>query len=165
MAVVIREYEAKYKAELMHCIGQLQEHVASLDPLKRIRRLKDFDCEAYLQRTFVEVAKHNGVIYVAQDEGDIVGCIVGVIHQPAAGSLDGYPSIDAKILELMILPQHRGKRIGALLMQRIEDYFSLHDCSVIKVECLAPNKDAHTFYEKLGYADRLITLIKQLRPR
>jgi ribosomal protein S18 acetylase RimI-like enzyme len=162
MSIQIRTYEEKDRTALIYCIGQLQDHIASLDPLHRIRPLKDFDCDAYLKRTFEEVKKHNGIIYLAEDENEIVGCVVGIILQPDSENLEGFPSVDGKILELIILSEHRGKRIGALLMQRMEEYFSSHDCSVIKVDCFGPNKDAHAFYEKLGYTDRDYTLIKKV---
>ena len=164
MSIIFREYREHDRKELAHCIGQLQDYVASLDPLHRIRRLKVFDVATYITRLFEQVEKHDGVVFIAKDRGKMVGCIVGVVHQDNPEiDIERYQSINAKILELIVLPEYRGQRVGNKLMQRMEKYFASKNCDVITVECFAPNKDAYRFYEKLGYTDRLFTLIKPLR--
>ena len=81
------------------------------------------------------------------------------------GNLEGYPSIDGFIQELIIFPEHRGKKAGAMLMAKMEKYLWQKKCSVIRLECFGPNHAAHAFYKKLGYEDRLITLIKSKKRR
>lgn len=167
MEVFIREYVDEDRDALRECIMQLQDFVGSIDPFHRIRTGKDFDAHTYLERTLKKVHQKNGLILVAEKSGAFAGCIVGIIEHPEDESenLEGYPSIDGIVEELFIHPKQRGKGIGAMLMAKIEEYFWSQDCSVVKVNCFAPNKEAHAFYKKLGYDDRLITLIKGSKNR
>jgi ribosomal protein S18 acetylase RimI-like enzyme len=164
MATTVRMYREDDRVPLERCIGLLQDFVARLDPLQRIRRLKDFDAHAYVSRSLEEVRTRRGAIYVAEDGNDIIGCVIGVIHEEDPEDIEGYPSTDGRILELIVSPEYRGKNVGLMLMQRIEEYLQSHGCDAIQVDCFGPNADAHKFYEKLGYTDRLVTLIKPLKP-
>ncbi len=163
MSIVFREYRDSDRKELFHCIGQLQEHVAILDPLHRIRRLKDFDVDAYITHSFEEMQKHGGVVLIAEDEGKMIGCIIGVIDRVETDNLERYPSINGKIKELIVLPEYRGQNVGNELMQRIEQYFTSKNCDVSTIECFAPNEDAYRFYKKLNYMDRDHILIKSIK--
>ena len=158
--MIIREYKQEDRQDVVRCIGLLQDYIATLDPLHRHRHLADFDAETYISGSFEEVKKHSGAVYVAEEEGNMVGCIIGAVYQDLPDSIQRYPSTNGKIVELIVLPEHRGKGVGNALMERMEQYLVSQKCTVITVECFAPNMDAHRFYEKLGYNDRLITLIK-----
>ena len=164
MGIVFREYRESDRKELVRCIGLLQDHVANLDPLHRIRRLKDFDVDTYVTRSFEQVKKYDGAVFIAEDQAKMIGCVIGVVHKDDPETdIERYPSINGKILELIVLPEYRGQRVGNELMQRMEQYFASKNCDVITVECFAPNKDAYKFYEKLNYTDRDHTLIKSIK--
>lgn len=163
MSIVFREFRENDRKELVRCIGQLQDYVASLDPLHRIRRLKDFDVDTYVARSFEQVKKHEGAVFIAEDGGKMIGCIIGVVHRDGSEDIERYPSVNGKILELIVLPKYRGKRVGNELMQRLEEYLASKNCDVITVECFAPNEDAYRFYKKLNYMDRDHTLIKSIK--
>lgn len=163
MSLIIREYRESDREGLVRCIGLLQDYIASIDPLHRIRPLKDFDVDTYVARSFEQVKKHDGAVFIAEDGRKMIGCIIGVVHQDDPADIEGYPSIDGKILELIVLPEYRGQRIGNELMQKMEQYLTSKNCDVIKVECFGPNKDAYRFYEKLDYVNRLYTLIKPIK--
>ena len=163
MSIVFREYREGDRKELVRCIGLLQDYIADLDPLHRIRRLKDFDVDTYVTRSFEEVQKHDGTVFIAEDEGKIIGCIIGVVHQDGPEDIERYPSINGKIIELIVLPEYRGQRVGNELMQRMEQHLASKNCDVITVECFAPNEDAYRFYKKLNYMDRDHILIKSIK--
>lgn len=48
-------------------------------------------------------------------------------------------------------------------MEAMEEYFREQECEFVRVSCFAPNTDAHRFYEKSGYEDRNIEMVKRLR--
>ncbi|MBI3331854.1 GNAT family N-acetyltransferase [Candidatus Peregrinibacteria bacterium] len=159
MQITIRTYRPSDRKGLERCIGLLEDYIALLDPLHRIRILKDFDTKKYVSRSLRTVRTHQGVIYVAADEGNIIGCIVGILEgRGRAGDLEGYSSKDGKILELMVLSPYRKKRIGIQLMKAMETYCKALRCEGIKVECFALNANAHQFYKKQGYVDRSICI-------
>jgi ribosomal protein S18 acetylase RimI-like enzyme len=161
MPVEIRQFRDADKPALVERIKELQAYIASLDELDRTRRSGDFDAEWYVQRLLDKVSKHDGVIYVADDGGAIVGCIAGTIPENTEDDdLEIYPSKDGNILELHVQHGYRGQRLGLRLMQEIERYFREYGCAGCHVDCFAPNAEAHGFYHKVGYTDRLTTLLK-----
>src|SRR3989344_9167972 len=81
MGIVFREYRESDRKELVRCIGLLQDHVANLDPLHRIRRLKDFDVDTYVTRSFEQVKKYDGAVFIAEDQAKMIGCVIGVVHK------------------------------------------------------------------------------------
>lgn len=164
MDFAIREYREDDREQLVQNIGLLQDHIASLDSLHRIRRLKDFDADTYVARLFEQMKKYDGAVFIAEDEGKTIGCIIGVVHQyDPKEDIERYSSINGKILELIVLPAYRGQHVGNELMRRMEQYLASKNCDVITVECFAPNKEAYSFYEKLNYMDRNHTLIKPIK--
>jgi len=163
MPTEIRQYRDTDESALVECIKELQAYVASLDDLQRIRLPADFDGDRYVQRLLEKVIAQNGVIYLADDGGKVVGCIAGAISQRTEDDdLDGYPTKDGKILELHVKLGQRGQHIGLRLMQALEQHFRAAGCIGCTVDCFAPNVDAHDFYHNVGYADRDITLLKIL---
>ena len=163
MSIVFREYQESDRKELIRCIGLLQDYVANLDPLHLIRRLKDFNADTYITRSFEQMQEHGGAVFIAEDEGKMIGCIIGVVHQVGPENIERYPSINGKIKELIVLPEYRGQRVGNELMQRMEQHLVSKNCDVITVECFAPNEEAYRFYKKLNYMDRDHILIKPIK--
>jgi GNAT superfamily N-acetyltransferase len=160
MNITIRRYANGDKQNLTESIAQLQDFIAALDPLHRIRTKKHFNADAYVKRIFDSIHKNNGVILIAEDAHVFIGYVIGIIRLPDESNLEGYPSVDGIIEELYITPEYRRKNVGIMLMEAIETYLWQNACSTIKVNCFAPNSNAHQFYAKLGYTDRQITLIK-----
>lgn len=163
MEIQIRKYRGSDKKNLRQFIAGLQHHIAELDDLKRLRKVADFDTEAYLKRTFEYLKKRNGVIFMAEENGKLLGSIIGVISKKEGiYALEAYPSKDGRVLELFVSSDARGKGVGSLLMQKMEDYFRENGCKASTVECFAPNKEALKFYQRSGYVERLICSIKKL---
>ena len=67
-----------------------------------------------------------------------------------------------EVIELIVDERLRGNDIGALLMKRMERFFVEKQCDTLWVEVFRPNESAHGFYEKCGYHDRMIGMIKPL---
>ena len=163
MDISIREYRESDRAALELCIAELQAHIGAIDPLHKSRTGDDFDVRKYCDYTLQKVDALKGKIFMAEQDGKAAGCIIGVITKPSElDQLEGYPSKDGKILELIVLSQFRHKGLGVLLMQALEKYFRTQECKNVLVDCFAPNVEAHEFYKKSGYADRMTVMLKTL---
>lgn len=165
MNILIRTYRTEDREVLEQCIVDLMAYLSSIDPLGRIRQPKDFDATAYVAHLLEQVEQGDGVIFLAERNGGIVGCIAGcLVMRSSADELELYSlkRKDGKILELIVSPDVRGKGAGTLLMEKMEEYFREHGCEVVYVECFGPNTVAHSFYEGRGYGDRMQLLIKKL---
>ncbi|MDP6561479.1 MAG: GNAT family N-acetyltransferase [Candidatus Peribacteraceae bacterium] len=160
MQVAVREYNDNDQEAFIECIAQLQDHDGLLDPLQRARTGKDFNAEAYVRHCIEQHRKKKEMIYIAEESGVVLGCITGIIHTISDDHLERYPSKDGVIQEVFIHPDYRKQGVGAMLIQKMEEYFWSQDCSTVKLDCFAKNQKAHAFYKKLGYEDRRIIMLK-----
>lgn len=161
--ITIRPDTTEDRPALLQRMTELQEHLASLDPLHRLKISDEFDAESYLDHLFADLERDNGSFFVAEENGSVLGFIAGSI--PAEDSedlLDHYPAKEGKILELVVSESHRGKGIGRMLVEKLEEELRSQGCIYVRVGCFAPNVDTHTFYEKSGYTDRYVEMLKQL---
>jgi len=159
--IKIIEYKEN-KAILVKLIEELQDYLVQIDPLKRLRRLPEYG-EIYIDNLLKKITEGKGIIYIAEFENIPVGMIAGIIEEFTKNDeIECIPSKPARILELIVLEKYRGKNIGSLLMNKIEEYFKIQNCDIVHVEVFEPNKRTHSFYQKLGYNDRVIDMLKNL---
>ena len=162
MEVEIREYCSSDRALLVRLMEELQDYIVSIDDLKRTRRMPEYG-ESYTERTLNNVVKNNGMIYVAEIGGQVVGMVVGTIHEQTKEELlELTPYKGGVVLELIVTNGYREKGIGTLLMEQMQSYFKKKGCSVSSVDVFPPNKNAYRLYNKLGYRDRNIWMTKNL---
>ena len=158
----LREYTTNDRKELVRCMEELQDYIVSVDALKRVRRALEFG-EVYTKWLLGVIAKENGIIYFAEQDGKVVGCVAGMLPpQSLAEQAGGIPSEYGRVQELYVDEKYRGQGIGQALMKKMEEYFRGKGCDIVYVDVFAPNKNAYEFYRECGYADRDINLMKRL---
>lgn len=159
--IKISEYK-KEKGVLIKFMEELQDYLIQIDPMKRMQRLPEYG-KLYVANLLEQVKEADGIIYIASHENNPVGMIAGVIQKSSKeDEVESITSTTGGILELIVQKEYRGKNIGSLLMKKMEEYFQNKNCDVICVEVFAPNIKTHDFYEKFGYEDRLVTMIKKI---
>ena len=158
----IRKYQESDRTALVKLLEELMDYIASIDDLKRIRRMPMFG-ESYTRRTLQKVAENNGIIYVAELEGELVGAVIGTMpEQTEEDRLEHVPSKFGEVLELVVKAEYRDRGVGTVLMKKLEEYFKENDCNIAGVGVLVPNRKAYRLYRKLGYKDRSIYMTKDL---
>jgi ribosomal protein S18 acetylase RimI-like enzyme len=162
MKIDIRKYQSSDKLSIVRLMDKFGDYLVTVDQMKRTRRMPGFS-GYFTDKMLKNVDKYNGIIYIAENECQIVGFIAGVMRgQSKEELLESVPSKAGRIIELFIDEQFRGKGIGKRLMEKMEDYFRQYGSDVSKVEVFEPNVKAHNFYRKLGYQDRSIEMLKKL---
>ncbi len=162
MNISFRQYHENDEESIIKLMNKLQDHLISIDPLKRMRRLPGYG-ENYTGQLLTKIRNNDGIIYLAEIGNNVVGCIAGVIEEQAKVDQFGYvPFKDGRVLELIVDENYRGQKIGAMLMGAMEAYFKKKDCDAVRVEVFKPNVNALQFYKKRNYTERVIDLIKQL---
>jgi len=140
----------------------LQDYIISVDQMELHRRLPNYG-ERYTQKLLEIVSRNNGVIYVAEHEGRVIGCIAGIVYESSQEQLLGYiPSKTGRVEELFVESAYRGQGVGTMLTEKMERYFTQNGCDVARVEVFEPNIEAHHFYQELGYHNDTIDMIKKL---
>lgn len=147
----IIEYEEKYAENVKDLLVELQEHLVDIDSW-HFQVMKDTYRENCFKRDMKAVNTQEGKIYLAKENNEIVGLVVGVI--PPRDDEDRDTNTCARngsVLELIVSKKSRGNGTGKLLLQKIESYFKEQNCENISIEVYGPNTRAFNFYDKNGY--------------
>lgn len=163
MELKFKQYRETDFKDLLLCMEGLQDFIVNTDPLKRLRRMKKYG-KYYTENLIKKIDKHDGKIMLAYDNKRVVGCIAGVIEKQSKDDLlECVPTKAGRILELFVSEGIRGHGIGKRMMKQMEEYFERKGCDIVRVEVFEPNHSAHKFYNRAGYSDRSIDLIKLIR--
>ena len=110
-----------------------------------------------------EVNKNNGKCYIAVENDKAIGLIMGCIFPyDEKDYLDYKCPKKGEITELIVSKKARGRGIGKVLMNKMEEYFKSLGCEYILLDVFAYNVNAIKFYEKEGYHSRMYKEIKKI---
>lgn len=166
MKIRITPYRASDRTEIVRLMVTLQDIVAKLDPLKRLRTAKDFDGEAYFDATRAELGK-NHTIFVARENNRVVGMvivsIVGTKRSPTA-QLARKPHLGKTgfIAELVVDASLRNSGVGTALLTHAEQFFRSKKCTTVSMSVFINNTAALKFYKKHKYILRTVDVFKKL---
>ena len=158
----IIEYSDKYEQQFREIIFRLAKHIEQIDPLKR-NLIQESYKHLYVDNLFKEINENKGKIYLYIEDNNILGAIVGTIEEKSEFKKTYYLGNIGEILEIFVDEDSRGKYIGKLLYSKMEEYFINNGCDEIRLIVFAPNTDAIGFYKKLGFINRNIEMIKELK--
>ena len=82
-------------------------------------------------------------------EEDQTGNILGYVETEAYESIYSDPGLN--VLGLAVFPSAQGCGIGRQLMERVETLARTHNYSFIRLSSASHRKEAHVFYEHIGY--------------
>ena len=82
-------------------------------------------------------------------EEDQTGNILGYVEAEVYESIYSDPGLN--VLGLAVFPSAQGRGIGRQLMERVEALARTHNYSFIRLSSASHRKDAHVFYEHIGY--------------
>ena len=159
----IIEYEDKYLDDIKKLLTELEEYIVSIDK----DALDQVHPDYYEKMALVDlenVNKNNGRCYLAMENNQVIGLIMGTIP-----SYDKYDYLDYKcpkrgiITELIVTKDARSKSVGKSLINKLEDYFKGKNCEYVLVDVFAYNDRGINFYNNNGYHSRMYTQIKKLK--
>ena len=158
----IIEYEDKFLEDIKNLLVELEEYIVSIDEDNL-----DQVGEGYKEKMAIidleEVKNNNGKCYLAIDNDKVVGLIMGIERKYTKEDYLDYKCPKAgEITELIISKDYRNKKIGQILIEKLEDYFKSIGCEYIHVDVFAYNKSAIDFYNKNNYHNRMHNMIKKI---
>lgn len=158
----IIEYNEKYLDDVKDLLVELEEYILSIDEDHLDQIHPEYrDKMAFLD--LEEVESNSGKCYLAIENNHAVGVIMGIITK-----YDEYDYLDYKcprkgeITELVVSKNVRGRGIGNLLIQKMEEYFKSVGCEYVSIDVFSYNKKAMNFYSKFGYHSRMNIVIRKL---
>lgn len=87
------------------------------------------------------------ILLGAKDNRELVGTIMGIVCRDMVGSCRPFMVIENVIVKSSM----RGKGVGKTLIHKLEDIGRERDCYYTMLVSLARRKEAHKFYESVGY--------------
>jgi GNAT superfamily N-acetyltransferase len=100
--------------------------------------------EESISRNLQRVENRDGAVFVAVQDGLVVGCVCAIIDVRLAAGECG------EIVSLVVSRSHRQKGIGKGLIRHAEEWLSRQTRN-IRIRANVKRSDAHKFYEELGY--------------
>lgn len=86
------------------------------------------------------------------DNGNLVGSLLGIVCRDLGGDCSPYILVD----NVIVKSGSRGMGIGKALMSFIEEYGRMRNCYFTMLVSAFRRKDAHKFYESIGYANDVV---------
>lgn len=163
MNITIREYTDADAAQVAALMEDFHTHLEQIDPNQRLRTLPGYG--KHLLEQVLENIKENGVFYLAIDGERIAGFAGGkILPESTPEDLLGvYPAKKGRFDTVYVDAEYRGKGVGKMLMNGVEEFFKTHDCTLSFLSVFAFNNDVHSMYEHLGYQDIGIDMMKKLQ--
>ena len=98
------------------------------------------------------------MLYVENDE--VLGMVIGIINNETEETYNFRAPKRGRVSELVVKKTVRSKGIGSILLKSMEEYLYSVGCESILIGCFAYNKEAVEFYERHGYHNRMLDMIK-----
>ena len=166
--MTIRPFHPKDRAAIDELAIKLHAYFAQVDDTaESLPFTSSRDAQDYMQRMINDSENMNGAMYVAEENGEVVGFIQGVIidHQPGQDAVfDAVhtPRKDGWIGLLYVEPEQRGSGVGRALLDEMKRYFQSKNCDTLRLKVLSGNQRAIVFYEKYGLTAREIEMVTKL---
>jgi len=99
-------------------------------------------------------------IIVAEVDSQVVGFVnfcISEINPKFVYTVEGFIG---NIVEIFIEEEFRNKNIGTLLIGECEEFFHMYDVKVVQINAAVANTDAIKFYEKRGFRNDCVSMIK-----
>jgi GNAT superfamily N-acetyltransferase len=160
-SVTIRSFVTNDRVQAARLFEDFQDYLIAMDPLDRLCRLPGYG-ESYVAKTVAETMQE-GIFNVAEIDGSLIGLVAGYVKRQKPEDLTGHvPSVVGWVTELYVSPEVRGGGVGVMLLEAAEDSFRGSGCDVSRLAVFAPNFLARHFYDRQGYGERDVELIKGL---
>jgi len=126
----------------------------------QLRRRAEIDGDAAesLQPRFVRYLEGaDAAAFVAEDDGHVVG-FANVEFRPRLTDVRPY----AKFMNLVVVPEARGRGIGRGLVDAVEAAARSRQCEFVTLETAHDRVEAKALYESAGYENDSVTFTKSL---
>lgn len=160
--VLIREYTQTDKANLLKIAQEFSNFYVPLNPWGK-NPIDPTTSTYYAEKLLKNVAEKDGKIYVAEEDGTLVGFIGAYLtEQSEEEQLEFIDMKTGYISELFVTETLRNQGIGQQLLDKAHNYLKAKGCTHSELEVFAPNKKAHDFYLEHEYKDKNIQMIRSL---
>lgn len=156
---MIIKYDKIYDEDIKDLLVELQEYIVSIDN-EGYNILTEEYREKYFNKVMTEIKECNGKMLLYEEEGKVVGLVIGLINNDEEETYDFKAPKRGRITELVVSKNVRSKGIGTILLKAMEEYLISVGCKDILIGVFAYNEKAIEFYKKNGYHIRMLDMTK-----
>jgi len=128
-----------------------QEHFEKSNLL--IWRITEEGKELIKQKVETDLTDSNVVVLLAEVGGEIIGYIRGEVMS----RIDHMPRTVGQVSLMYVLKQFRRKSVGRRLMKELCKFFNSSKAENLTVRYVLGNKEAESFWRKLGFESIIMT--------
>jgi ribosomal protein S18 acetylase RimI-like enzyme len=112
-------------------------------------------------RDYREMLAEGGALFLARDGDAIVGMAICEAEEGHSATWP-YPRRFLSVVDLVLLPQARGQRVGERLLAAVEVVARARGYEAVDLMVAGPHDGARRFYERLGFTPDLVTYRKRV---
>jgi GNAT superfamily N-acetyltransferase len=150
----IRPYQETDAESVKALIRELQAYERGLEA--SLTEPTDAFVDRYLAQLIADT-QSDGIILVADNDGGVVGYAAGTVEEAIDEAIPYFYILDLSVAQTM-----RGQGIGSALMGAMEAFARGKGYTRLMVGVLASNTRAHQLYQRLGFRDYVVELVKGL---
>lgn len=154
-------YSKKYNEEVKKLLILLQNYHVKIDSLNIMKDCSK-EIDYYFKVIYKRIKKCHGIIFLAIDNGEVIGLIIGVMHKQEFEGVTLNPVKRGEINKLIVKPEFRNNKIGEELISTMEEWFKKKKCQYIDIDVFAANESGLNFYKKHNYDIRTYKIIKKI---
>jgi len=159
MSFCLRDFDpATDKAAALSFVDGSQAFEHAIEP---DRRLDSTVAAEWYTVLLQRVAKGEGRIFIAEDEGRAIGWGIFVVEDAPLYVVEDLRR-EGYIVELYVVAEARGQGVGQALIAACEDHARQLGLKRIMIGVLAVNRRAADIYQRAGYAPYQLELAKSL---
>ena len=157
-AITVRPYASADLAAVVGLVKELQAHDLAHYPLMSP---PDRIGPWYVEHLLADVAQYRGTLLVAQHGNCIAGyaSLMAVVENT---DKDEISHSFAYVGDLVVTERLRGHGIGQALLAECERLARAAGQKHLRLSVLAGNRSARAFYDRWGFQEHLLTLVKEL---
>ena len=100
---------------------------------------------AQIEKFNLSDSGHFCFVYEEEQTGNILGYVEAEAYESV------YSDSGLNVLGLAVFPSAQGRGIGRQLMERVEEFAKSSHYAFIRLNSASHRKEAHVFYERIGY--------------
>jgi ribosomal protein S18 acetylase RimI-like enzyme len=160
--VLIRPFQQRDRSACERLMDAFGDELAAMDPYGRVIRAEGMGRHA-LKRMLRRAADNEGVVLVAEDDGEVIGFASGEVYRRMPDErFEVIDYVNGEVTELYVASQARRRGAATALLASLDDHFRERGCGAVRIEVFVPNASARAFYEKLGYEERDLAVFRLL---
>lgn len=151
----VRDYRRTDFRAVVKLISNIQKWFCEIDSSGEVKDFEtDEDVVLYAKKVVADAESMNGLIVVAEYDGELVGFVQGVVINHAKDlmhQLTHKTNTVGWVGLLYVEAEYRNLGVGRMMVKHLREHFVKNNCELIKIKVSADNPLGGRVYSKMGF--------------